>query len=498
MRRLIAITCLVAGGAGLLLAGSAVGGDGGSYEVRAVFDNGAFIVSGEDVRIAGANVGSVSSVDVSQAGEIVSERGGRGRSVPGKAVVTMKIEDAGFQDFRQDASCLIRPQSLLGEKYVECEPTQPHAPGSNPSPPLEEIPEGQPGEGQHLLPLENNGKAVDLDLINNIQREPYRERFRLIINDLGAGLAARGKDLAAIVRRANPALQQTDRVLNILAQQNRVLAELARDSDTDLAPLARERAHVQGFINNANEAGQATAERRGDLEAGLRKLPATLRELRPTMVELRNLADQATPVTADFGAAAPSLTKATRELGPFSQAATISLKSLGKNAAKAGEPLRASDPVIRQIRDFAKSAKGGAKELGRLLVSLRETSGFERLMDFLFFATGAVNNFDQFGHLLRANLQKTNCNDYVTAPTAGCSANWLRQIAASAATSKVKPPEGKGPKKAKLKTGPPVKETTGEHRRDVGPNLNGREAGGSVNRLRDARPLFDFLLEDGR
>ena len=41
----------------------------------------------------------------------------------------MQIDDPGFQDFREDASCLIRPQSLLGEKFVECEPTQPRAAG---------------------------------------------------------------------------------------------------------------------------------------------------------------------------------------------------------------------------------------------------------------------------------------------------------------------------------------------------------------------------------
>ena len=40
------------------------------------------------------------------------------------------------QDFREDASCLIRPQSLLGEKFVECQPTQPRAPGTEPPPEL--------------------------------------------------------------------------------------------------------------------------------------------------------------------------------------------------------------------------------------------------------------------------------------------------------------------------------------------------------------------------
>ena len=44
--------------------GTGASGDGGGYQVRAIFDNGAFLVPGEEVRIAGARVGSVSSVDV--------------------------------------------------------------------------------------------------------------------------------------------------------------------------------------------------------------------------------------------------------------------------------------------------------------------------------------------------------------------------------------------------------------------------------------------------
>ena len=132
----------------------------------------------------------------------------------------LQIDDPGFQDFREDASCLIRPQSLLGEKFVECEPTQPRAAGTEPPPELEVIEDGEPGEGERFLPLESNGKAVDLDLVNNIMREPYADRFRLILNDLGAGLAARGDDLAEIIDRSDPALRETNAVLAILADQN--------------------------------------------------------------------------------------------------------------------------------------------------------------------------------------------------------------------------------------------------------------------------------------
>ena len=80
----------------------------------------------------------------------------------------MKIEDPGFQDFRSDASCLIRPQSLIGEKFVDCRPTLPRAPGLEPAPALKQIPDDQPGAGQYLLPLENNSTSVDPDLINDI------------------------------------------------------------------------------------------------------------------------------------------------------------------------------------------------------------------------------------------------------------------------------------------------------------------------------------------
>ena len=80
MRRILLI---VAGllAAGLLIALPAIGSNGssGTYEVRGIFDNGSFVVAGEEVRVAGAKVGTVSSVDVSNDDEIVSLQGARMR-----------------------------------------------------------------------------------------------------------------------------------------------------------------------------------------------------------------------------------------------------------------------------------------------------------------------------------------------------------------------------------------------------------------------------------
>lgn len=425
----------------LLIGGS---GSGSDYLVRAVFDNGSFVVSGEDVRVAGANVGSVQSVTVTLPGETASEQGGP-HAVPGKAVVVLDITDPGFQDFRSDASCIIRPQSLIGERYVDCRPTLPRAPGSSVPPSLAKVPSGQPGAGEHLLPLENNGKAIDVDLVNDIWRLPYTQRFRIILNELGAGLASRGKDLEEVIRRADPALRDTDRLLAILAGQKDQLAQLAVDSETIMRPWARERAHVAGFFDSAGFAAQATAEKSPALEASLQKFPIFLRQFRLTMRSLQGFSDQALPVTLALGKAAPSLTDATQHLPAFYGASTVALRSLGQAGQASGAKFRAADPVVLQARALAQSGARPLTNFARFLGTTQKTGGFENLMALIYNTTGQVNGFDNFGHYLRTKITPANCFDYIPNPAipgagqACASAKFQDTSSASAVPSTTSP-----------------------------------------------------------
>ena len=116
---------------------------------------------------------------------------------------------------------------------------------------------------------------MDLDLVNDIMRLPYRERLAILISEFGAGLAGRGEELNEVIHRANPALRETDQVLKILADQNRTLARLARDSDQALGPIAREREHFADFIVQANTTSVASAERSEDIARGIQLLRAS-------------------------------------------------------------------------------------------------------------------------------------------------------------------------------------------------------------------------------
>ena len=114
------LACLV-----IVLLALSAGGGGGTYTVRAIFDDAANIIPGENVKIDGVKVGTVTSV---------------APTPQEKAAVVFNIETPGFQDFRADASCTIRPQALLGEKFVDCLPTQPRVEGTPLPPPLKTIP----------------------------------------------------------------------------------------------------------------------------------------------------------------------------------------------------------------------------------------------------------------------------------------------------------------------------------------------------------------------
>jgi ABC-type transporter Mla subunit MlaD len=425
MRRLITPVLLVAAVVVVVLLVSG-GGSGGGYVVRAVFDSGGFMVTGEQVRVAGANVGEIKSVGVTMPGEVDSYKNGQPQAIPGKAVIAMEITDPGFQDFRSDASCLIRPQSLIGEKFIDCRPTLPRAPGSPPAPALKKIPSGQPGAGQYLLPLENNSTSVDPDLINDIQTLPYAQRFRLILNELGAGLAGRGSDIEEVVKRANPVLRDTDRLFAILTAQRDKLAKLASDSEEILRPFARERAHVAGFFTNAGAAAQASSERGAEVEASFRKFPRFLREFRLTMRSLQGFSDAAAPVFSDFGKAVPAYTEATRELAPFSEASTVALKSLGATGEIAGPLLHEADPILRKTTELAKSGAGPTTELAEFFGSLEKTKGWDSLVGLIYNSTAATNGFDQYGHFIRTLVTLTNCTDYIAGKggTSGCVARF--------------------------------------------------------------------------
>jgi virulence factor Mce-like protein len=384
------------------------GGGSDPYLVRAVFDNASFVIAGEDVKVAGVEVGAIDSLDLTD---------------DHKAVVVLRIDDPAFTPFRADARCRIGLMSLIGEQFVECEPSQPRADGEPLPPELAAIADG-PGAGQHLLDVEHTVTPVGIDLINNIMRLPQQERLRLIINELGAGLAGNGEALNDAVKRADPALQQADELVRVLAEQDQVLGRLVDESDAVLAPLAERRTALGGFIAHAGETAAATAQEGDALEADLEKLPGFLRELRPAADRFGALADEMQPAVETLADRAPAVNAAIERLGPFSEAATPALTTLGDVADRGRRTFPEIEPLVDDLDALGTPLHPLAKHLAALGTSFDTAGGIEELMRAIYFYTGSINGVDALGHYVRAGFGANACVDRAYQPVQGCEATF--------------------------------------------------------------------------
>src|SRR6202020_936426 len=249
---------------------------------------------------------------------------------------------------------------LIGEEYVNC------SPGTSNHKPLATLQSG-PGRGEHFLPVTRTSSPINSDIVQNISRMPVRQALSVVIDELGTGLATRGSDLNAVIRRANPALGETDKVFKILASQNHELAQLAVDSRTVLAPLAKERDQISGFVRSANTTSVAVAARAQDESRTFHLFPTFLSQLRPLLSDLSTLADQGTPVLQQLGQTAGPLGTEFGALAPFATEARTSLIALGRTARQSEAPLVSSLPLVQELQSLGLNAKPSAAQLLKLL-----------------------------------------------------------------------------------------------------------------------------------
>jgi virulence factor Mce-like protein len=398
MRRLLAIALLIPVVAVTVATASAGSQDpqGAHYTVE--LDNAFGIVEGADVKVAGVRAGHVTGMRVDPRTK--------------RALVDFEIGEEGFGSLRSDAFCETRPQSLIGEYFVDCRPGTAE----------ERL---KPGG---TIPVEQTASTIPIDLINNIMRRPYRERLGIILNELGAGVGGHAPDIQETVHRAVPALRETDRVLAILAEQNQVLGDLTRDADAVIGDLANNRKDVGRWVTETRQTAAASAERRAEIAASLRRLPTFLRELEPTMAKLGEAADAQSPALADLNQSAGQLATLLENLPEFADASRTSFKSLSE-LSKDGRPaLRAAKPTIAELNRAAANAPELTNNLAIVLDDLDDRkravekdprspggqgyTGFEAVLQYVYDQTMAINTFDSNGYMLKVNLFFSECSDY--------------------------------------------------------------------------------------
>lgn len=379
--------------------GGGSGGATGQTRVDALFDNASFVNNGQEVRIAGANVGTVQGV------ELTDDR---------RARVKMSI-DSAFAPFRGDASCTILPQSLIGEKFVECDG------GTSGAPVL--TADGE--DDVPTVPLKNNQSPVDLDLIVAMLGEPTNVRLQLLFNELGITTATRGADISAAIRRANPALRAIRDTLDVVSKDRAALGRVVEAADTVAAELDRRKDDLAGVFESGAKVLEATSDERVALDRALATLPASLSALRPALTELRSLSRDGTPTVRALRAAAPSLRTLAGNVEPLSDSARPTLRTLASGARTGIPVIKRTAPQMARLRRTTAALVPNvplAADLGTSLVDNAFPENF--LGGFFYNAALATSRFDDVSHILPAHVNLGPCMTPATAVQSGCSARF--------------------------------------------------------------------------
>lgn len=406
MRRVLIILTLVlaVGGGAVLSTGAKQGEPGTKYTVE--LDNAFGLIEGADVKVAGVRAGKVTTMDLDRDDM--------------RALIGIELSEKGFGDLRTDVFCETRPQSLIGEYFVDCKPGDDE----------EKLAAGS------TIPVKQTASTIPVDLVNNILRRPYRERLSILLSELGAGLAARGPDLNETIRRAVPALRETDKLLRELAVQRRTIRQLNDDADEVMLELAGNKKDVTRFVQEARDTSSASAERAGDIERQFQRFPTFLRELRPTMRLLGQAADRQVPALRNLNRSADMIETFFDTLGPFSEASRPAFRTLAAAAERGRGAMRAAQPNIRELRRGVKTLPEVSSNLAITLEHLDDPrfttekdvragrgpdggyTGFEALLRYIFNQSQSINVFDENSYMLKVDaFLDRDCASYADAQT---------------------------------------------------------------------------------
>jgi virulence factor Mce-like protein len=397
MKRVLAAIITVLGCTALAVFGTGAS-NSKTHDYWVEFDDAFGLIQGGDVKIAGVRAGKI--------GELKIDR------KTNRALVEIKITKSGFGSIRTDVTCQARPQSLIGEYFVDCQP------GVAPK----VLDEGS------TIPVSRTSSVVAPDLVNNVLRRPFRERFSIIVNELGAAVAGNAQNLNDAIKRASPGLRETDKVLHILAGQNHVLANLVRDADKVIGDMADNKDEVARWVVMADRASSASAERRDDIARGFHRLPLFLEQLRPAKYQLGRVADEQTPALRTLSSAAPQLKTFFDQLAQFSVVSQPAFEALGKASDTGREAVKAAGPTIDLLKAFSKGTPELAQNLDIVLKHLNSRkysaerdprspggkgyTGLEALLEYVYDQVLSVNIYDSSVHILKVTPFAGDCAAY--------------------------------------------------------------------------------------
>lgn len=334
-----------------------------TYDITADIPNGAALVTGNDVRIGGARVGTITSIQPERTGDKYHAR------------IWLKL-DKNIGPIPVDSVIEVRPKSTIGLKYVQLS--------------LGKSDKKIPNGGD--LPLSQSRVATEFEDLLDTFDERVREGNKRSLQAFGNAFAGRGADLNVAFGEIPALFENLEPVAKIVAEPSTRLSEfikvLARNA-TDYAAAGE--AGYEVWVN-VERTMQAFVEASRGIQDSLEESPATLTETTRVFPSQRRYFRQLTGLIEKFQPGAPYLPEVASNFAQITRNGPVGMRKLERTAPK-------FDVTLAKLGEFAADAQVrlGLKAMQKFVTSTDEP---------LKYITPAQTTCNYFG-LLTRNLAST-------------------------------------------------------------------------------------------
>lgn len=283
--------------------------NGGTYQVRAVFQNASQIVSGDQVEVGGTPVGSVSGIALTPNGQ---------------ARLTLNITDKSFHPLRQGTTATVRQLSLSGiaGRYIELRPGPVNRPAIR---------------NNGTIPTTDTTSAVDLDEIFNTLNGPTLKGLQNVFAGSAAQYKGAGKKAQAALAYLNPAVAASSMLFSELDRGNGgYFTQFVTKTSKLVSDAATRSSDLTGLVSHLSTTTRALAAQKTNLAGTLQRLPGFMAEADTTFVNLRRALDQLKPLVDDSKPVAPKLQQLLVQLRPLARNAVPTVNDLSDIISRPG------------------------------------------------------------------------------------------------------------------------------------------------------------------
>jgi phospholipid/cholesterol/gamma-HCH transport system substrate-binding protein len=385
-RRVAAVAVLVV--ATIVVAFVLIGGSGG-YTVNARFENASQLVKGNLIQVAGATVGKVQDIRITD---------------DGQAQVRFDVSE-DYAPLKRGTIAVIRQTSLSGiaNRYIDLQ----QGPATN-----EDVPDGG------TVAAEDTESAVDIDQLFNIFDPKTRQNTRKVIEGFADMTEGRTAEANEALRYLNPALSASARFFDELSRNDDELERFVVQTSELVTDVSANREDLAGIVKHFGAVSTTLAQRDEALGESINRLPAFLRKSNTTFVNLRAALSDLDPLVEESKPVVRALQPLLAELRPFARDARPTLRDLARTLRTPGadndivELLNAQtglrDASVRSVQANGEERRGALPEVAAMLEGSTNELAYARPYApdlvgwFDDFSTSGV--YDALGGLSRAGL----------------------------------------------------------------------------------------------